>query len=139
MGEAFGDPEKLEGVWLEVEAFPFSEGWGVGAKIDGDVPDVAGEDADEFALGFAELIVEAAENALGGEGLVVLNEVGGELVVGEGVLIENFREPAATISEALGFKQLKVLDGRVDKAHRFSLPRKGYGRGMAHKNAHFGS
>ena len=36
---------------FEVESGPFAEVRGVGPKIDGDVPDVSGEDADEFALG----------------------------------------------------------------------------------------
>ena len=53
VGEAFGDPEELQRVWLKVEAFPFAEGGRIGSKVYGDVPDVAGEDAHEFALGFA--------------------------------------------------------------------------------------
>ena len=65
--------------------------------------------------------MEAAEDALRGEGLIVLDEVGREVVLGEGILIKNFSEPAATISEALGFKQLKVLDGSVDKTHGGSV------------------
>ena len=68
VGEAFGNPKELEivggGLGFEVESGPFAEVGGVAAQIDGDVPDVAGEDADEFALGFAELVVQAAEYAL---------------------------------------------------------------------------
>jgi hypothetical protein len=82
MGEAFGDPEKLEvvagGLGFEVEARPFAEVWGVAAEIDGDVPDMAGEDADEFALGLAELVVQATEYAFDRERLIVLNELGGK-------------------------------------------------------------
>ena len=82
MGEAFWDPEHLEGAFgglgFEVEASPLAEVGGVAAKIDGDIPDVAGEDADEFALGLAELVVETSEHAFCGEGLVVLNEMRGE-------------------------------------------------------------
>jgi hypothetical protein len=37
-----------------VEAGVLAEVGGVGAEVDGDVPDVAGEDADEFALLAAE-------------------------------------------------------------------------------------
>jgi hypothetical protein len=37
---------------------------------------VAGEDPNQLALGLSELVVEAAENALGGEGLIVLNKFG---------------------------------------------------------------
>jgi len=86
--EAFGDPEELEvvvrGFGFEVEASPFAEVGRVATEIDGDVPDVAGEDADEFALGAAELIVQAAEDAFGGEGLIVLNELGGKTGRGKG-------------------------------------------------------
>ena len=72
MGEAFGDPKELEGVGSEVEAGPFAEVGGVGAQVYGDVPDVAGEDADELSLGLAELVMEAPEDAFRGEGLVIL-------------------------------------------------------------------
>ena len=79
VGEAFGDPEELEGVVrglsLEVEARPFAEVGRVAAKIDGDVPYVTGEDTDEFALRLAELVMQAAEHALDGKGLVVLDEL----------------------------------------------------------------
>jgi hypothetical protein len=72
VGEAFGDPEELEGVGTEVEAGPFSEVGGFGAEVYGYVPDMAGEDADELSLGLAELVMEASEDAFGGEGLVIL-------------------------------------------------------------------
>ena len=41
VGEAFGDPEELEGVWTEVKTGPFAEVGGVGAEIHCDIPDVA--------------------------------------------------------------------------------------------------
>ncbi len=79
MGEAFRDPEELEvvvgGLSFEVEARPFAEVWRVAAKIDGDVPNMTGKDADEFALRLAELVMQAAEHALDGKGLVVLDEL----------------------------------------------------------------
>jgi hypothetical protein len=82
VGEAFGDPEELEfvvgGFGSEVEPCPFTEIRGVAAKIDSDVPDMAGENADELALRLTELVVQAAEHAFDGERLVVLNELGGK-------------------------------------------------------------
>jgi hypothetical protein len=82
VGKAFGDPEELEiVVWrlgFQMESGPFSEVRGVAAKIDGDVPDVTGEDANEFALGPGELVMQPAEDAFAGEGLVVLNKLGGK-------------------------------------------------------------
>ena len=109
VGEAFGDPEEFErvvGDWPEVEAGPLAEVGGAAAEIDCDVPNVAGEDADELSLGPSELVVEPPEDSLGGEGLVVLNELGRQVVVGKGLLVENFCKPTATISKALGFNSL---------------------------------
>ena len=82
VGKAFGDPYELEfvceGLGFEVESGPFAEVGRVAAEVDGDIPDVTGEDTDELALGMAELVVQAAEDALAGEGLVVLDELGGK-------------------------------------------------------------
>jgi hypothetical protein len=72
VGEAFRDPEELEGVGTKVEASPFSEVGGVGAEVYGYVPDVAGEDADELSLGLFELVMEPPKDAFRGEGLVIL-------------------------------------------------------------------
>jgi hypothetical protein len=61
VGETLRDPQKLEIVvhrlGFQVKAGPLAEVRGVAAEVDRDVPDVAREDADEFALGLAELIV----------------------------------------------------------------------------------
>ena len=82
MCESLGDPKHLNfigrGKGLEVKAGPFAEAGRVRAEIDRDVPDVAGEDADEFSLGFDQLIVEAAQHTPDGEGLIVLDEAGGQ-------------------------------------------------------------
>ena len=71
VGEAFGNPEELEfvggGLGFEVKAGPFAEVGRVAAEIDGNVPDMAGEDSYEFTLGFAELVVQAPKDALDGE------------------------------------------------------------------------
>lgn len=81
MSEAFGDPKELEGVvgglGFEVESGPFSEGGRVAAKVDRDIPDVTGDNADELALGPAELVVQASEDSFSGGGLVVLDEASG--------------------------------------------------------------
>jgi len=78
VGETFRDPQQLEivlrGLHLEVEARPFAEVGRVVAKIDGHVPDVTGEDTHEFALRLLNLVMQAAEYALDGKGLVVLDE-----------------------------------------------------------------
>ena len=78
MGEALWDPEELKvvvrGLSFEVEPRPFAEVGRVAAKIDGDIPDMAGKDADEFALRLAELVMQASEHAPDGKRLVVLDE-----------------------------------------------------------------
>jgi hypothetical protein len=80
VGEACRHPEKFEGLvfgWgFQVESGPFTEVGRAGAEVDGDVPDMAGEYPNQLALGLFELIVEAAEDAPGGEGLIVLNKLG---------------------------------------------------------------
>lgn len=86
-----------------MKTFPFAEVGGAGPEVDGDVPDVTGEDADELSLGFTELVVKAAEDAFGREGLVILDEMGREVLICEFHLVVNFRKPTATISESLGF------------------------------------
>jgi hypothetical protein len=64
--EAFGDPEELKvvvgGLGFEVKSGPFAKVGGVATKIDGDVPDMAGQDANELALGLAKLVMQATEH-----------------------------------------------------------------------------
>lgn len=121
MGEALGDPKELEWIGLEVEAFPFAEVWGIGAEIDCDVPNMAGKDANELPLRLSELIMEAAEDTFGRERLVILDEMSRQMEGGEPFLVINFCEPAATISETLGFQQLEIPDGSVLYLHSDSV------------------
>lgn len=88
MGEAFGDPEELKVVVrrlrFEVETSPLAEVQRVAAEIDGDVPNMPREDADQFALGLTELVMQATKHAFNGEGLVILNESRRKTSAGEG-------------------------------------------------------
>jgi len=117
VGEAGGDPEELERVGAEVESGPSPEVGGLGAQVDGDVPDVPGEHADELSLGPFELVVESAEDALGGAGLVILDKRGREIKPGKRILVVNFGEPAATISVAPGLDKFNVFQWSVEKGH----------------------
>jgi hypothetical protein len=78
MGEALRDPEHLEFacfvMGFEVEACPSAEVRRIATKIDGDVPDVSGEDANEFSLGLSQLIVQPPKDASGRKRLVILNK-----------------------------------------------------------------
>ena len=65
--------------------------------------------------------MEAAEYAFGGEGLVVLDEVGRKVVGGEGVLVEDFCEPTATISEESGLNEFNGIQLGGKNLHSFSL------------------
>ena len=66
MGEAFRNPEELEIVigrlGFEVKSRPFSKVGRIASKIYSNVPDMAGEDADELALGLAELVMQPTEH-----------------------------------------------------------------------------
>lgn len=87
-----------------MESCPFSEVCGAAAKVDCDVPNMTGEHADEFPLRFVNLIVEAAKNAFGREGLIVLYEAAGESGGSEDRGVVKFGEPTATILKAPGLK-----------------------------------
>jgi hypothetical protein len=67
VGKAFRDPQELELIsWrfaLQVKSGPLSEVRGVAAQIDGDIPDMAGEYADELALRPGVLVMQPAEDA----------------------------------------------------------------------------
>jgi hypothetical protein len=82
VGKAFRDPEELELVarsfGSQVESRPPSEVWGVAAEIDGDVPDVTGEYADELALRSGELVMQPAEDTFNRKRLIVLDELSGK-------------------------------------------------------------
>ena len=125
MGETFGNPEELELVGgsegLEMKAGPFAEVGGVAAEIDCNVPDVAGEDADELPLGLAELIMKPAEYASCGEGLVVLHESTGKSGGFEGILVENLGEPAAVIAKTSGLNKFDIEQRGIENLHPSSL------------------
>ena len=117
MRKTFGNPEEFEFAFfvarLEIEGCPATEVRRVAAEIDSDVPDVAGEDADEFALRMTELIVEAAEDSAGGERLIVLREGRRKAERVEGVGIKDLCEPATRITKASGLQNLYIAQGGI--------------------------
>jgi len=58
-----------------MESSPPSKVRRIPSKIDRDIPDVARENADKFALGLAELIMKTPKYSFSGERLVILYEV----------------------------------------------------------------
>lgn len=109
VGKSFGNPEELEvavvGKRCEMKAGPAAEVRRAGAEVEGNVPDVARQNADELALGFPELVVQAAEDTLAGERLIVLDELAGETPGREGGGVEHFGKPAPVILEAARLQQ----------------------------------
>lgn len=105
-----------------MKAGPFSEVGGVAADVDGYIPYMAGEDADELSLRLAKLVVETSEDAPGGKGLIVLNELSGEVGVAEGILVENFSEPSTVVAKALGLNEFDIGKRGVENEHPSSLP-----------------
>ena len=115
MGKAFGNPEELELAvvveGLEIEGGPAAEVGRVTTEIDGYIPDVAGEDANEFALRMTQLVVEPAENAACGKRLIVLSEDRRKTEGGEGVRIKKLSEPAALVAVAPGLQDFHIAQG----------------------------
>jgi hypothetical protein len=112
MRKAFRNPEELDFSFfiagLEIECGPSSKVGRFTAEIHGDVPDVAGKNADEFSLGMTELVVEAAEHAACGKRLVILSEGRGKTERSKGVRVEEFGEPTTVIAVAPGLQNLYI-------------------------------
>ena len=125
VSEALRDPEELElsglGQWPQVEPGPFAEVRGVAAKIDRYIPDMAGEDPDEFALGLTKLVMKPTKNSPGGERLVILNEFSRKTGGSEAILIEYFGKPAAIIAKTLRLHQFDVKQRGIEDVHLSSL------------------
>ena len=117
MSKAFGNPEELELAVIvrgfEIECGPASEVGRVTTQIDGNVPDVAGENADELSLWMTELVVKAAEDAARGERLVVLGEARGKTKRIKSIRVEDFSEPAAGVAVARRLQNFYVAQGGV--------------------------
>ena len=95
------------------------EGGGVGAEIDGDIEDRAGEHPDQLGLGIGRhLEVQPPDRTGGrGEGLVVLNEGVGDPVLGQQVGAVNLREPAAVVPVPRRDHALHRWDLGLDHLH----------------------
>ena len=117
MGKAFGYPEEFEFACLvtglQLECCPAPKVRRFTAEIDGDVPDVAGENADEFTLRMTELVMKATEYSSSGERLVVLGEGRGKTERSKRIGIEDFGEPAAWVAIAPGLQDFYIAQGGI--------------------------
>src|SRR5580692_1414269 len=92
------------------------------AQIDGDVEDLPLQDADEFALGMGiDLIVEPADHAIGGVGLVVLYKTVGDAFLLKNLFVIGFEEIAPVVLVYSGFKDDEVRDVGLLKGHGYRL------------------
>ena len=105
VGEAAGYEQLAAVVRGQFDADPFPIGRGAFAKVDGYVEDLSPEHADQFALGIGvQLIVQAADDAIGGKGLVVLDKTIGGAFLMEGLLIIGFKKVPALVFIDDGFE-----------------------------------
>jgi hypothetical protein len=98
VGEATGD-EQLALVFVgQFYADVLSICRGTPAKIDGYVQYPAPEDADELSLGMRiKLVVQATDDAVPGKGLVILDEMAGDLLLVEGLFVIRFEKISAFV------------------------------------------
>lgn len=131
MGETCGDPQHVPVLGGERQGVPCSEPGRVAAEVDGDVEDLALQHANEFSLGLADLVVEAAKDVLVGERLIVLDEVriGNELV--EGGLVEALEEVAPVVAIDFGFEEQKSGGVFSDDLHERRIDARAVGNGVA--------
>ena len=78
MSESGGNPEHPLVFGAEPYGDAAAKGGGMTADVDGDIKDFSHDRANEFSLRLLNLVVQPAENALGGAGVVVLHERRGE-------------------------------------------------------------
>jgi hypothetical protein len=112
VGEALWDPEEFEltlGIpRLKIEAGPAPEVGRVAAKIYGDVPDVPGEDPNEFALRVAKLVVKAPKDTADRKRLIVLCEGVRKIERRKGVCVEDFGKPAPGVAMAFWLQDFYI-------------------------------
>lgn len=109
VGKAFRNPYLAFVGGRQVDANPVAEGWRAFAQVDGDIEYFAGSDAHQLALRLLDLIVQAAQHALGRLGVVVLYEVAGDAGQFAKVsLIKTFIEKASIIAKYGGLENQYV-------------------------------
>jgi hypothetical protein len=92
-----------------------------------------GEDANQLPLGFAELIVEAAEHASERKRLIILDEVcrkGGLL---EAIPVEDLGKPPSFVFKAFRLQQLYVVQLGIDHMHFTRLMQLSWKTGVSYE------
>ena len=111
MGEAAGDEELAAVLGGKRNSDMPAEGRRAFADINGDIPYRAADHANKLRLGMGRgLPVEAADYALGGKALVVLDEGVGYAGIAVAFGVVGFAEPAALVAEHVGFDDFYARD-----------------------------
>lgn len=104
MGEAFRHPQLTVIVGGQTYGNPFAEVRRAATDIDGHVEHFTGRDADQFALGVFQLVMQATQDALLRAGMVILDKLciqAGRVLKSLGV--EAFVKETAFVTKYLGF------------------------------------
>ena len=112
MRKACRYPELLAVVFAQLHAHPLPEGGGALADIHRHIKYRPAHHAHQLALGLLDLIMQAAQHALGAAAVVVLHKVqvqAGGMV--EGFLVEAFEEETTGVAEHFGFDDEYVWNG----------------------------
>ena len=119
VGKARRNPGHALVLGRQHETGRLAEGGRATADVHGHVEDGAFHHADKLALRLLDLIVQTAQHALGGMGLVVLHEfhVRTRHLV-EDLLVVAFVEIATAVAEHLRFDQENVRQGGIDTLHQ---------------------
>ncbi|MCY1411654.1 hypothetical protein D9M71_270440 [compost metagenome] len=105
VGKAFRDPELPMIGGGQPHGDPFAEVRRAATDVHGDVQHFTDGDADQFALGIFQLVMQAAQHTLLRTGVIVLNELSvhpGGLFEGPGV--ETLVEETTLVTKDLGFE-----------------------------------
>ena len=118
VGKTLRHPELLLVFCAQMHADPLPEGFRAFSEVDRNIEDFALHDADEFALGVLDLVMQAAQHVLCRLRMVVLDELAiqaGGLLEGAGV--EAFEEEAAVVPKDFRFEDEHVGNGGGDSLH----------------------
>lgn len=112
------NPETLVNFCRKHVSIPDPVGGGTLPQVNQDVEDGAGSHPDQLPLSCGtRLVVEPPQNMSRGAGVVVLNKVGIDTKVPEGVPIPRLKEESPWISEDLGLEEEGVVDFSGEFGH----------------------
>jgi len=107
MGEPDRDVQQTMVLGRKVHSDPLAKGRRAPANVHRYVPHFSGDDAHQLGLARLRLIVETAQRAIDGTGMVILHKIVDDAGCGEPLPIPRFQEEASPILEHL----------RLDDAH----------------------